>query len=177
MSNNAAVLTAALLLLTTGFLQIKDGRAQPGWIVFSPEGGGFSVALPGQPTRRPLPHNTKAEPSPAPLYELTSGDFAYVVSYIDYPFSAEGAERDELLDKGAEAGITGAGGKVVSSKPISLGGHPGREVEGEVKGVAYRSRVYLVDRRLYLLIVWQRPGSAGSENAAKFFESFKLAAR
>jgi hypothetical protein len=177
MLNKSAVLTAAILLLTIGFQQTKDENTQSGWTVFSPEDGGFSVMLPGKPTQRPLRHNEEAGLKPAPLYEITSGDFKYVVSYMDYPFSAEGAQRDKLLDMGAEAGIAGAGGKVVSNKPISLGEYPGRDVKGEMKGFVYRARVYLVKQRLHLLIVWQPSERADSENAAKFFDSFKIVAR
>lgn len=176
MSTNAAVLTAAVLLLTTGFQQSKGGSAQSGWVVFSPEGGGFSVMLPGKPTERAPRQDTKTGRTPAPLYEITSGDFKYAVTYMDYPFSVRGAQRDKLLDMGAEAGISGAGVKIVSNKPISLGEHPGREVKGEKQGFVSHSRVYLVNQRLYLLIVWRPSDSADSESAAKFLDSFKLVA-
>lgn len=152
-------------------------KMREGWVVFSPEGGGFSVMLPGEPTQGSLRRDAAAGPATSLLYEVTSGGLKYVVSYTDYPFSAEGAERDKLLDMGAEAGITGAGGKVASNKPISLGDHPGREVKGETKGFLYQSRVYLVKQRLYLLIVWQPPGGGGSEEADKFLDSFKLVAQ
>jgi hypothetical protein len=177
MSKKAAVLTAAILLLTSGFQQAKHKSAQSDWVVFSPKGSGFSVRLPSKPTERPLPQGAEAGRAFSPLYELTSGDFKYVITYKDFPFSVEGAQRDKLLDMGAEAGITSAGGKVVSNKPISLADHPGREVRGEMKGFLYQSRVYLVEQRLYLLIVWLPAAKTGSENVANFFESFELVAR
>jgi hypothetical protein len=75
---------------------------------------------------------------------------------------------------GAESGITNVGGKVVSNRPINLDIYPGREVEGEMHGIIYQSRVYLVGQRLYLLIVWIPSNKTGIENAMKFLESFKI---
>jgi hypothetical protein len=177
MTTKATALIAAILLLTCGSQQARHKSAQSDWVVFSPKDGGFSVKLPSKPTEQSLPQSTEAGRTPPPLYELTSGGLKYVITYKDHPFSVEGAQRDKLLDMGAEAGITGAGGKVVSNKPISLDDYPGREVKGEMGGFLNQSRVYLVKQRLYLLIVWLPADKAGSENAAKFLESFKIVAR
>lgn len=171
------VIFAAALILTTGFQQAKRKNDQPDWIEFSPQDGGFSITMPDKPSQQTLPHKTENGQTSSPLYELTKGAFKYVITYMDYPFSVEGNERDKLLDMGAEAGITNVGGKVVSNTPISLGSYPGREVKGEMQGVLYRSRVYLVGQRLYLLIVWMPSNKTNPENAAKFLESFKLVAR
>ena len=177
MTTKVAVLIAAILLLTCGSQQAKLKCDQSDWIVLSPKDGGFSVKLPSKPTERSLPQGTETGQTPSPVYELTSGSLKYVITYKDHPFDVEGAQRDKLLEMGAEAGIIRAGGKVVSNKPISLDEYPGREVKGEMGGFLNQSRVYLVKQRLYLLIVWLPADKAGSENAAKFFESFKIVAR
>jgi len=177
MTTKATLLIAAILLLACGSHQAELKSAHADWVVFSPKDGGFSVKLPSNPTERPLPQGVEAGRTPSPVYELTSGGLKYVITYKDHPFSVEGAQRDKLLEMGAEAGITGAGGKVVSNKPISLDDYPGREAKGEMGGSLYQSRVYLVKQRLYLLIVWLPADKAGSESAARFFESFKIVAR
>jgi hypothetical protein len=176
MATKTTVLIAAILLLTCDSQQ-ATGSTQSDWSVFSPEGGGFSVNLPGKPTERSLPQSTETERTPSPVYELTSGGLKYVILYKDGLVSAEVTQRDKFLEMAAEAGIISAGGKVVSNKPVSLGDYPGRELKGEVAGFLYQSRVYLVNQRLYVLIVWLPAGKAGSENAAKFFQSFKIVAR
>ena len=177
MSKKAAIIIVAILLLTSGFQQAKPKSTHSDWIVFSPKDGGFSIMLPAEPEQRALPHETKEGRTLSPMYELTQGGFKYVVSYMNHPASVEGDERDKLLSMAAEAVITSAGGSVVSNTSLSLDGSPGREVVGEVKGFSYRSRVYLVGHRVYLLIVWLPPNKADSENAAKFFNSFKIVPR
>ena len=173
MATKTTVLIAAILLLTSCFQQAKRKSAQSDWIVFSPKNGGFSVKLPSKPTERSLPQSTEPGQISSPLYELASEGLNYVITYKDHPFS-EDSQTDEFLKRAADAGITGAGGKVTSNKPISLDGYPGREVKGDNAGFLYQSRVYLVKQRLYLLIVWLPADQTSSENAAKFFESFKL---
>lgn len=58
MSKKAAVLAAAILLLTSGVQQAKQKSTQSDWVVFSPKDSGFSVTLPGKPTERPFPQST-----------------------------------------------------------------------------------------------------------------------
>lgn len=174
---NVTLLIAAILLLIGGCQQARPKSAQSDWIIFSPKDGGYSIKLPGKPTERALPHDTKEEQNVSTLYELTRENFTYVVGYMNHPLSVEAANRDKFLSKAAESGITSAGGTVIGNTAISSDGYLGREVTGEVKGFSYRSRVYLVGERLYLLIVWLPPNKTDSENAAKFFGSFKIIAR
>ena len=177
MDKAISVIVAVAALLTTGFQQAKDEHIQPSWVEFSPKNGGFSIMMPDKPPEWTLLHETAKGQASSPLYQIVKGDFKYLVSYMDYPFSVEEHKRDKLLELGAEAGIAKLGVKVVSNTPISLESYPGREVKGELGGILYRSRVYLVRQRLYLLIIWMPPTETGSENAAKFLESFKLVAR
>jgi len=176
MNKRITVFIATLLLLTTGFHHSRLQTDQSKWIEFSPKDGAFSIMIPDQPAQRSLSHNTDKGHGDAPLFELTKDDIKYVITYLDYPFSVEAGERDKLLTMGAEAGITNVGGKVVSNKAITLDIYPGREVEGEMQGIVYQSRVFLVKQRLYLLIVWTPSKKTGTENAMKFLESFKLKA-
>ena len=177
MTTNVTLLIAAILLLTGGSQQTKPKSAESDWIVFSPKDGGYSVKLPGEPTVRLLPHVTEEGRTISTLYELTREDITYVVGYMNHPISVEAANRDKFLSMAAESGITSAGGTVIGNTAISLDGSPGREVTGEIKGFSYRSRVYLVGKRLYLLIVSLPSNKTNSENAAKFFESFKIIAQ
>lgn len=174
MITNVTLLIATILLLLCGCQQAKPSGAESEWIVFSPKDGGYSIKLPGKPTARPLPVDTEEVRTVSTLYELTREEFKYVVGYMNYPLSVEAANRDKFLSRAAESAITSAGGTVTGNTAISLDGSPGREVTGEVKGFSYRCRVYLVGERLYLLIIWLPPNKTDSENAAKFFESFKI---
>jgi hypothetical protein len=177
MTTNLTLLIAAILLLTGGFQQAKPKSAQSDWIVFAPKDGGYSVKLPDKPIEVPLLHGTEEGQTVSTLYELTREDVKYLVGYMNQPVSVEAADRDRFLSMAAESGITSAGGTVIGNTAISLDGSPGREVTGKLKGFSYRSRVYLVGKRIYLSIVWLPSNDIDSQNAAKFFESFKIISR
>lgn len=191
MSKRAVLLVAAILLLTTGFQQSKDKPTQPekpipkeagggveespGWSVFSPKSGRFSVMLPGTPTEMSLRIDEPGGPVTSPLYQLGSGEFRYLISHIDYAYPVKDPkEKDDIVKSAAEKAIIEAGGTVVSNKPISLGEYPGREVNGKVPGFLYQSHVYIVKERVYGLFLLMPADGSGAEKAAKFFDSFKV---
>ena len=192
MGNNAVFLLAAVLLLSSGFQQPKRKRAQSertgsagtarvaasqssGWIAFSPKDGGFSVMLPGKPIEKSLQADTAAGPITVPAYQLASGEFGYMITYRDYPNTPEEVQaRDKLLQMAAENAVTIAGGKLVSSKPISLGEYPGIEVKAEIPGSILQTRSYFAKPRLYILMVFMPPYKTGSVNVTKFFDSFEV---
>ena len=173
MAKTLNLILAAATLLTTGF-QSKRATEPLRWIEFSPKDSGFSIMVPAQPTQRMFAHSTADEKATSPLYEVKQGDVKYVISYMTHHFSEAVNDRNHFLDMAAEAGITQAGGTLTSSRSIVLGGYPGREVEGRIQENIYRSRVYLVDQRVYLLIVLMPATATSSEAAAKFFKSFKI---
>src|SRR5262249_17212728 len=147
------------------------------WIEFSPQEGGFSIMLPGEPSQRTLSTQTENGQVTSPLFELTKDAFKYCVTYMDYPFSVGENDSDKLLSMGAEMGITRVGGMVTSNAPISINRYFGREVKGEMQGYLYQCRVYLVGQRLFMLTVWVSSTETNSENATNFLDSFKLAAK
>jgi hypothetical protein len=193
--SKAVLFIAAILFLTTGFQEPKDKPAQPtkptpmrvgrgggvgpgedssGWSVFSPKSSGCSVMLPGKPKQEPS-GDTEYGRVPSTRYSLTSGKFLYALTYMDYPHSQESLEaRVKYLEMVSETGITKFGGKLVSSKAVSLGEYPGREVTATVEGHFYTGRTYIANQKLYTLQVFVIGGERGSANAAKFFDSFKM---
>jgi hypothetical protein len=146
-----------------------------GWIAFSPKDGRFSVMLPGKPVEKSLPVDTAAGPITVPMYRLASGEFGYMITYRDYPNTPEEVQaRDKLLQIAAEKAVTVAGGKIFSSKAISLGDYPGREVKANIPGSILQTMSYFAKPRLYILMVFMPPDKTGSEKVTKFFQSFEV---
>lgn len=190
MSKRAVLLIAATLFLTAGCQRLSGPRAPEstgspqavragdsrykGWSLFTAKYGGFSVMLPGKPTATSL-ESGEAQGTGLTL-ELQTGEFKYLIVYRDYPASVieSSPAKDQHLQMTAEKAIALTGGKLLSSKPVSLGEYPGREVKSELNNGFTYSRRYLVKQRLYLLMLSAPDDKAGSENAAKFFDSFKL---
>lgn len=141
---------------------------------FVSEEGGFSVSMPGTPTEETNTSSSAAGDIDMHMFSLRSGGNAYLVGYSDYPPDLlEGIEPDDLLDFARDGAVSG--GTLVSEAPITLNGHPGRDltVETSEEGMKIYIRMYLVGNRLYQVIVSTRDGDL-TEDMSDFLDSFKL---
>lgn len=142
--------------------------------------GNFAVSLPGVPKAQRVPINDPTDKDATQVqYVHGTDDGAYLVSYQDNPKLVEADESiaDEAL-KASQAALAKRFGKLLSEKQIKLDDkYPGRqfeyELEGE-KGGLYRSKIFLVDGRLYQVIVVGTREFATSKTADAVFESFGL---
>lgn len=190
MSKKAVLLIAALVLLTTGFQQTKPKPSQPPgqgmklpgvdtapvWHLFAPKGGGFSVMLPGKPDEETIQVDSPTGPFTTPTYRLVSGEFGYMITHSDYTDVPEEKEaRDNFIKMAAEKAATAPGAKMISSKPITLGDYPGREVKAEIRGPSIlQVNTYFARPRVYLVMVFSPLDKPDSEYVMKYFASFKV---
>ena len=76
------------------------------------------------------------------------------------------ANRDNFV-KGVEARVT-------SEHPITLGDSPGIEFTAESEQATFKSRVYVVGQRPYMIIAATLKGLENSANVERFLASFQL---
>jgi hypothetical protein len=190
MSKKAVLLISVLVLLTTGFQQPKPKVSQPTgqgmklpgvdtapvWHLFSPKGGGFSVMLPGKPAEETIQVDSATGPFTRPTYRLASGEFGYMITYSEYTNVPEETQaRNDFIQMAAEKAVNMPGGKLTSSKPISLGDYPGREVKAEIRGPSIlQVNTYFARPRVYLVMVFMPLDKTDSEYVTKYFASFKI---
>lgn len=166
------ILAAALLFSGTASAQLQ--MAQP-WNQYKPEGGRFSVEMPGVPkattVQVPIPGGNTV-----PMTEATAvaGRVAYIASYVDYPASVtKGAAADSILTQVRNG--SAAGNTVRDEKKVQLGRVEGREYAVvQANGNVAVTRIYWARGRLFQLVV---DGHAGTEKlpaTRKFLESFAL---
>jgi hypothetical protein len=141
------------------------------WKTYRSSTGGFSVAMP----------HTPRELQEGKLHQFMDddGELSYSVTYTtDY-------EAGYILDLGIERVLKEAQnqvippeGKLVLEREFSLGDHLGREFRARESdgSLPYlvEGRIFLVDRRLYRVLVRYRLSSALSEKIPAFLDSFKL---
>ena len=116
------------------------------------------------------------------IYNFTGqrGSTAYYVSYADYPAEIiEQSDPIKILEGSRDGASQSVSGKVTSDKPISLDRHPGREITVEGKdengqSVTIKSRIFLVDNRLYQIMVISPQRNFDNNAADTFLQSFKL---
>jgi hypothetical protein len=110
------------------------------------------------------------------IYRVQFGTSGYIVSYDDL---ARGSRTTEQILVGARDGVLEAtGGTIDSERPLTLEGYPGvaLDLSATTSGIKMRQkvRVYLVDGRLYQLIVAAPVWSGATAIEDEFFDSFNL---
>ncbi len=171
--NTRSVLTGAAL----GLLLIAGCGKQAKWETFSSPIGGFSVLAPETPKEMKKTVNTAVGPVDAYFFIARQRTAAYTAGYSDYPSSmVRNSNPDEILDNSRDGAVANIQGKLLSELIITLGRYPGREIKVETPDgkSTMRARIYLVNNRLYQLIVATTRENALSPDVTRFLDSFKL---
>jgi hypothetical protein len=182
----AAFMVAAVALV------VATSRAPVSWPEYRGADGRFALRFPGPPRQSVGTAATAA--GPVLVYTIacitSDDDEFYKVEYAD-GLSPPGEDPETLFDRTAggaiasfNAGFARAAGvdpgktpvvTEVSSHPIWLQGWKGRESTGDIANHRGKLtvRVFLVDRRVYLVTTGVHADHVG-ETDARFLDSFKL---
>lgn len=150
------------------------GGDESAWVTFSSTEGGFSIRFPEKPTEQDTP-TSAGIPRRLIMAPLHGGQLVYSVQYADGPRSPDVGQS--LVE--SQAAAAGAlGGSLIHEQEIRLGDWHGREfsLRFTTRGAPglQHTRVYRVDRRLFVLTVAGHPDRVNQRDAKAFFESFSL---
>ena len=167
------VLFFAAILLTAGCS--IGGR----WEKYSSADGRFSVHMPGEPIGNKVIIDTDFGRTYLYIYMLNKkdDDFAYSVSYFDYPLGVlQEKTIDRALDDARDGAVANIGGVLVNESKISMGKYPGREITVDVaNGVAFvKIKLFLANKRLYQATVTTSKEKSTSNNLRRFLKSFEI---
>ena len=161
----------------------NSANVPSGWKEYTSAEGGFSVIMPGNPTRQTQSVNTTAGAVDVIYFQgsQNSNQVNFTVSFADYPEDAVGsADEDAILDgvlTGQQQSLNAT--NVTNTGKISLGSVPGRQAtfnikQGSTSGVAI-SRAYLDGNRLYqILAIYATGKKPADSDLDTFFNSFKI---
>lgn len=163
----------AFLLLFLAVAAWGHAALAGGWTSWAPKDRSFSVSFPASPQSQT---NTQGA---RPIHLVTSkaGNENFAVLYME--LSAEPAtvvQAREVIDAGSQAYMNGGQGKLLKKRDLTLGAHPGRELEVQDADKITLIRFYAVGKRVYQLSA-VRPFGAAAGNAQRFMDSFKLPGR
>ena len=136
----------------------------------------FKARFPGTPKRE-----SKAGPFGMKLatYSSGNGDATFSVGVGDLPINDELTEevKQDRLDGALEAAVRNHQGSLRSRGSIKLDDRfPGREfiaVSSNSKAPVIRGRLYLVNKRLYQIVVTGSEKTATGSEATEFLNSFQ----
>jgi len=161
-------LAAALLLAA------DDAKTKPA--DFAPKDGRFTVQMPGEPKEQTNKVNTAIGPIDVHMF-LSAPDpnTAYIVGYSDYPEEMmKKSESDKILDGARDGAVKNVNGKLDGEKKITIDKHPGRDFQIATEHFEGRNRMYLVNARLYQVMVVGSKEFVTGKDAERFLDSFKL---
>jgi hypothetical protein len=154
---------------------------QPSWQEFKSPAGRYSVMMPGKPKVQSQTVDTLAGPLELNMAILEDRAGTYTVMYSDYPPDLIQPEAvDSVLDNAAHGGATSMDGEIVQVNPFSMGPFPGREAEfkvpaqGSQPAIKIKTHFFLVNNRMYQVMVLVTQNQVYPEGVQKFFDSFQL---
>jgi hypothetical protein len=174
---------AILMRMSIVLLSVALGAAlacadtQPEWKEFASKEGRFKVLMPGTPKQDKAETESDFGKGVLFMNVLQAGKAMYGANYSDFPVEIKKAPIKQVFDSSRDGAVANMEGKLASEKDIKLGEYPGREIRIDVAGGKrlFRVRVFLVEQRLYQVVIFGTPEAATSKEADKFLDSFKLA--
>ena len=167
----ALIVLALVLMGTEVLLQSLRQRYESHWKKFTSTEGNFSVVMPGKPkeeTQSFLINGVKMEEH---RFSVLFGNASFAVSYLDGPVLLTPAAGERMLDAVGQALTQGDGSKTLSAYKLIVNDYPVREYKTMAEdGSQTDIKLYLVRRRLYILIVAQDRVTYHEVN--RFFDSF-----
>ena len=143
------------------------------WTKFTSDEGRFSVMMPGVPEDKV--QTTPATPGPytTHLFTLRQGANVFLIGWVDYDptfnfdlYAELEMNRDNFV-KGLEATL-------LHTRTLQIDGYPALEFTAEAKQRIFKSRVYMVGRRPYQIVIGSPKGVDDTVNVNRFFNSFKV---
>jgi len=143
------------------------------WTKFTSEEGRFSVMMPGVPEDKV--QTTPASPGPytTHLFTLRQGANVYLIGWVDYDPSFDFDLYAEL-EMNRDNFVKGIEATLLHSRNLNIDGFTALEFTAEGKQRIFRSRVYMVGRRPYQIVIGSPKGVDDSVNVNRFFNSFKV---
>lgn len=144
------------------------------WVSFKSEVGRFAISFPIAPTHKELmpPSGIAQQRFLAALHD---DQLVYSVYYAD---GKPVGEVSETLKKAQDTMVQSQGGALLSEEPIRLGEWHGREFafsfsNKRARGVM-RVRYFVIDQRIYTIIVAGPARLLDAGDIERFFRSFSL---
>lgn len=156
---------------TTPAVTTSNGQ----WSLFTSKPGRFSVLLPGTPEDSVETKPSEQGPYTTHLYILKDQRNVFVIGWVDYDPSFN-FNRHLELEMNRDKFIENQKATLRESREIRIDGYQVIEFTAEAPEQIFRSRVYMVGRRPYLIIIGSPKGLDDSVAVNRFFNSFKVSA-
>jgi Ribonuclease G/E len=149
------------------------------WKKFTATQGKYTILMPGTPETFSV-SNTTPQGRDYTAWVTASMDRAdpgttYLVQYIFIPSPIDENRKQKAISDTVQYMLKSRYNHAISSSKFSLNGHPGGEIRFRHQNMTGRMRLFVVDNRIYALIVESNRGTTITEKKmTHFLQSFKL---
>lgn len=151
--------------------------ATPGdtWSEFTSHEGRFSILMPGVPEESTETVDSQPGPYTTHLFVFRAQKNVYLVGWVDYDPRFDFNGQTEL-EANRDNFVKNLKATLISNRALKIDGYQAIEFTAETPQRTFRSRVYMVGRRPYQIVIGSPKGVDDSQNVYKFFNSFKVSA-
>ena len=144
-----------------------------GWAKFSSDTGRFSVLMPEVPEEKTETVNSAHGPYTTHLFIVKDTTSVYLIGWVDYDPSFN-FNRQAELEANRDNFVKGISATLLNSRPTTIDGYSAIEFTAETADRTFRSRVYMVGRRPYQIVIGSPKGVDDTASVERFFNSFKV---
>jgi hypothetical protein len=141
-------------------------------------GDGFTISMPGTPSKSEQTEPSLAGPITIHLYTATQGYEGFMVGNTRYPDAVfASGNNDAIMDGARNGAVSSINGEVTNEHSITVGGYSGREVTGKSpsKNLGFTIRLFVVKPQMYLILYTQYDKEKPiSEDGKKYLDSFQI---
>ena len=147
---------------------------------FQSRDGGFSIMTPYTLKETTQFMDTQIGKIEVHFFIADQGEKSFLVVYSDYPSEViKTSDPEKMLDGSRDGAINNVKGELVSEEHISLNNYPGRDftIGAQTENgqdLFMRGRIFLVENRLYQIMVMATKGNENNKEIDDFLESFAL---
>ncbi|HKU75225.1 MAG TPA: hypothetical protein VJR02_15040 [Pyrinomonadaceae bacterium] len=148
-----------------------------GWIRFSNDLGRFSVMVPTAPIEKSETKDSEHGPFTTHLFIVKGSPVSpvYLIGWVDYD-PGFNFNRQAELDANRDNFVKGLQATLLTTRTTVINGYSAIEFTAETTDKIFKSRVLLVGRRPYQLVIGTPKGQDDTANVTRFFNSFKVSA-
>ena len=144
-----------------------------GWVRFNSVSGRFSVLMPSIPEDKAETTQSEHGPYTTHLFVVRDDTNVFLIGWVDYD-PGFNFNRQAELEANRDNFVKGISATLTSTRSLTVDGYPTIEFTADTADRTFKSRVFMVGRRPYQIVIGYPKGTDEEAPVGRFFNSFKV---
>jgi hypothetical protein len=144
-----------------------------GWVKFDSVAGRFSVLMPEIPEDKVQTTQSDHGPYTTHLFIVRDTRNVYLIGWVDYD-PGFNFNRESELEANRDNFVKGISATLKNTRTLKIDTFPVLEFTADTSDRTFKSRVYMVGRRPYQIVIGYPKGDDDVAPVGRFFNSFKV---